>query len=152
MALSWCLNEPWPTAANNSLINYPAEPKPSYEAVKQALRPILASARIQKFVYAGGEMFEAQIWVLNDSKEEAASGTVEICLEIGGMRRNILRWDYPPVEAGKNLLGPTVHHILPECDDGELILHLAAGEMSSSYRLLYKGKRTKGRSVKVLNA
>ena len=152
MALSWCLNEPWPTAANNSLINYPAEPKPSYEAVKQALRPILASARIQKFVYASGEMFEAQIWILNDSKEETACGTVEICLEIGGMRRNILRWDYPPVEAGKNLLGPTVHHVLPECDDGELILHLAAGEMSSSYRLLYKGKRTKGRSVKVLYA
>ena len=33
MALNWCFNEPWPTAANNSIINWPNIPKPAFYAV-----------------------------------------------------------------------------------------------------------------------
>ena len=49
MAMNWCLNEPWPPAANMSIINWPAEPKPAYYAVAAACRPLLASARIPHF-------------------------------------------------------------------------------------------------------
>ena len=33
MALSWCFNEPWPAAANNSLVHWPAHAKPALAAV-----------------------------------------------------------------------------------------------------------------------
>ena len=32
MALNWCFNEPWPAVANNSILQYPALPKPCFEA------------------------------------------------------------------------------------------------------------------------
>ena len=31
MALNWCFGEPWPSAANNSLVVYPSVPKPAFE-------------------------------------------------------------------------------------------------------------------------
>ncbi len=36
MAINWYFNEPWPCAANNSLIQYPSLPKPAYNAVRAA--------------------------------------------------------------------------------------------------------------------
>ncbi|MFD2329930.1 hypothetical protein ACFSR7_11830 [Cohnella sp. GCM10020058] len=36
MALNWCYNEPWPTAANNSIVCWPAEPKPAYYTIPDA--------------------------------------------------------------------------------------------------------------------
>jgi beta-mannosidase len=56
-ALNWCLNEPWPTAANNSLLAWPAVPKPALYAVRDACRPILASARIRKYLWHDGDGF-----------------------------------------------------------------------------------------------
>jgi beta-mannosidase len=46
MALNWCYNEAWPCAANNSLLCWPATPKPALYAVGAACRPTMASARI----------------------------------------------------------------------------------------------------------
>ena len=43
MAVNWDFNEPWPTAAGNSLINWPAHPKPCLAAVGQALRDRMLS-------------------------------------------------------------------------------------------------------------
>ncbi|BDF65263.1 hypothetical protein CE91St16_16700 [Alistipes finegoldii] len=31
MALNWCFGEPWPSAANNSLVVYPSVPRPAFE-------------------------------------------------------------------------------------------------------------------------
>ncbi len=53
MALNWCFNEPWPSAANNNLVSWPHRPKPAYYAVQAACRPVLASARVAKFSLAG---------------------------------------------------------------------------------------------------
>ena len=66
MALNWCFNEPWPTAANNSLINWPDLPKPAFYAVKDACRPFLASAEITGLVWSAGDEFSTDIWLLND--------------------------------------------------------------------------------------
>ena len=46
MALNWCFNEPWPTAANNSIVNYPNIAKPAFYAVSDACRPVCSSAKI----------------------------------------------------------------------------------------------------------
>lgn len=36
MALNWCFDEPWPAAANNSLVAYPSVPKPALDQVRRA--------------------------------------------------------------------------------------------------------------------
>jgi len=36
MALNWCFNEPWPSAAGPCLVNWPSQPKPAYHAVRLA--------------------------------------------------------------------------------------------------------------------
>ena len=56
MALHWCFNEPWPTAANNSIINWPDSPKPAYYSAAASCRPVLASAAFEKFVWEENEL------------------------------------------------------------------------------------------------
>lgn len=89
MALNWSFNEPWKTAANNSIFNYPAREKPAYYAVKDALCPVLARARIKKFCYNPGGLFCAELWLLNDSPE-AVEDSIRAYLSIGDSERFIL--------------------------------------------------------------
>jgi len=146
MALNWCFNEPWPTIANNSLLNYPAIPKPAYSAVAASCRNRLASARLQKFSWRPGEEFSAEIWLLNDGPAPTGAGAAEVFLEYDGKRRQLLRWDHQGTPAGDNLRGPTVRHTIDESAknafDGaafaELKLIVSAGEMTSEYKLLLK--------------
>lgn len=78
MAMNWCFNEPWPTAANNSLISWPDSPKSAYYAVCEALRPQLASLRIPHHLWHSGETFTAEIWMLNDTPQVLEGGRVEL--------------------------------------------------------------------------
>ena len=75
MAINWCYDKPWKTAGNNSIIEHPTTPKPCYDFIKDALRPALFSARIRKFSWSAGEVFDPELWLLNDSSEKI-SGTV----------------------------------------------------------------------------
>ena len=137
MALNWCYNEPWPTAAGNSLINYPAIPKPSYYAVAESCRPMLASARIPKFSWVAGEAFTAQLWVLNDAYETIPAGTMVVAID--GVE--ISRWDFAQVGENKNLEGPTVSYTLPATDKNIMTLTLAIEgqpHMTSEYTLCRK--------------
>jgi len=138
MALSWCYNEPWPCAANNSIINWPARPKPSYESVKQACRPLLASARIPRFQWAAGDEFTAEIWLLNDTASAQPAGTVRADLVSGGRRWHLTEWAFPEVAPQGALRGPTASFRLPADVSGEIALELETlphVEWSSSYRL-----------------
>ena len=150
MAINWCYNEPWPTAANNTLFNYPARQKPAYEAVKQSLRSAMTSARIQKFQYEGEEMFETELWILNDSLKEIPEGHVDVYLEFEAGEVKIFGWDYPAVPAGENLLGPTIHQILPDVDSRYMAVKLVDGDMSSTYKLAFH-KKVEKPTVKALN-
>ena len=78
MAMNWCFNEPWPAAANNSLVSWPAEPNPGYEAAKQALRPRLASLKITRHLWRGGERFTAGVWLINDTLQTLEKGRVQV--------------------------------------------------------------------------
>ena len=134
MALNWCYNEPWITAANNSLLTYPAKPKPAYYAVKEALRPVLFSARIPKFEWRGGESFRAELWLLNDSPQTAC-GTVKATLELHGKTLAETEWE-ATAEANQNRKGPEIMAPLPQKESGELILKLASENgLGSEYRL-----------------
>jgi beta-mannosidase len=138
MALNWCFNEPWPTAAGNSIVNWPAVPKAAYFAVQSACRPVLASARLAKFQWMSGEEFSAEIWMLNDAPEDIAAGEVVVHLAAGGFSATLLVWSHPGIAPGRNLAGPVVRTILPPAGAGEFELTLSAGpdgRWSSSYRL-----------------
>ncbi len=140
MMLNWCFNEPWITAAGNSLLEYPAKPKPSYHAVKAALRPQLFSARIKKFVWFSGETLELDLWLLNDAPR-AAEGKVTVTVELGGETYEILEWQ-ATAEAGCNKEGPTARLKLPLVEDVDrFTVKLSAGELSGSYCLKYRLKR-----------
>jgi beta-mannosidase len=158
MAINWCYSEPWPTLANNSLINYPAEPKASCRDVADACRKALVSARIPKFAWRGGETFSADLWLLNDSSEVVTAGQAEISLELCGETYPLLTWDFADIAANNNFEGPSVRMKLPDfaikgdstasmLNQGsskrekgklhEMTLVIKAGILSSKYRLIF---------------
>jgi len=137
MAINWCYCEPWIIAAGNSLITYPTKTKPAYEAVKTALRPVMASARIGKFDWRALERFSAEIWLLNDSPA-AAGRTVKVSLILAGKEIAQLDWNSGDVPANENRLGPTINCVLPDVNATDITLRLDAGDASSEYRLCYR--------------
>lgn len=138
MALNWCYNEPWPTAANNSIINYPAAPKPAYYAVQAACRPVLASARIPKFQWDAGESFSAQLWLLSDHPATQTGGELVATLECDGRSEQLVRWAFPGLAPQQTLAGPSAHVVLPDTHSGEFTLVLSVADhpgWDSRYRL-----------------
>ncbi len=156
MALNWCYNEPWITAANNSLLNYPNLPKPAFYAVSNSCRPFLASARIPKFSYAEGEVFSCDIFILNDMYENIPTGTMNVKIKTNTDELFLLSWDFGKAGPNKNIEGPTVRKTLPHWDAGsfELILEVEGKkELSSSYKLHYRPNKQSRRinSTRALN-
>jgi beta-mannosidase len=141
MALNWCFNEPWPSAANNNLVNWPARPKPAYFAVQAACRPVLASARVPKFSWASAEAFEAELWLLNDSPFVVAAGSLEAELEISRTRIALGSFEFTDVGENQNLRGPTVRCELPRVTAQRFTLRVrVAGrsELASEYHFIYR--------------
>ena len=150
MMLNWCYNEPWMTAANNSIISYPAIPKPAYEYVKSAMRPTLFSARIPKFDWRAEDLFEAELWLLNDLPQ-SVGGKVHAKLQIGDEVIDLLDWQ-AKTDANSSLQGPTVRWILPNVDANRLTLILESENgMSSSYCLYYKPRKRRTVTQRALN-
>ena len=108
MALNWCFNEPWPAAANNSIIQYPDKPKPGFEAIRKACRPVLASARIPRFLWSSKEELHLDLILINGTLESLPAGTME-CRINGNLAQ---KWDYPEVPANLNLAGPAIDYPL----------------------------------------
>ena len=118
MALNWCYNEPWKVAAGNSLLAYPARPKPSYYAVKDSLRDVVASAQIEKFSYKSGDAFTASIWLINDLVEEVTED-IEVSVEIGGKSYYLMTWENATAKANESKEGHSVRFVLPYVENVE---------------------------------
>ena len=150
MMLNWCFNEPWMTAANNSIISYPAVPKPSYEFVKAAMRPKLFSARIEKFSWKEGETFAAELWLLNDTPHQTV-GNVHATLELGDRVIDLLDWT-AQADANSNTQGPTLRCVLPNVDADRMTLILQSDEETSGrYLLQYRPKKQVAPTVRTMN-
>jgi len=113
MALNWCYQEPWPSAANNSLINWPNEVKPAYHHVANACRPVLASVRIPKFEWQEGEDFSCDLYLLNDTYNKLANETVKVFMLYDGTEKELISWDCPGADEFKNVKGPSAHAKIP---------------------------------------
>jgi beta-mannosidase len=61
----WQLNEPWP-AVSWSVIDRAGRPKAAYEMLRRAYQPILIAARFPWRRYVAGDVFRADIWLIND--------------------------------------------------------------------------------------
>jgi beta-mannosidase len=135
-ALLWCLNEPWPTVANQSLLAYPDEPKPAYEDVRLAMRPTLASARIPKFLWNAGEMFSADLFVLHDAPEPRPAISVRAVLTSGDWRSAPFEWHAEAGPSAADAVGPTLRVVLPKRLGTSLVLELLTDQpaLNSSYR------------------
>lgn len=113
MALNWCLNEPWPTVGNASIVSWPNIRKPSYDYVVRACRPVLASARAPKFRWKTGEVFQAELWLLNDTHRSIPAGRIDAYLRFGDERVHLISWDHPASEPNMNVRGPLIKAQLP---------------------------------------
>lgn len=142
MALNWCFNEPWPTAANNSLISWPVRPKPALAAVRSACRPVCLSARIRKFSWHNDEVFDAEIWLLNDAPEAVPPAEILYAIRIGGTRLPIGTWAFPGASASENLRGPNAVLKLPRvAGASEMVLEVTSpdhADWNQIYRLQYR--------------
>ena len=154
MALNWCLNEPWPCAANMSILSWPAVPKRAYFEVAKALRPVLASAKIPKFTWVAGELFTAELWLLNDQPAAVPAGRIEAVLKLGKAEHFVLGWDHPAAPANENLPGPVIRFRLPHADPDRVTLLLRAPGQSgwdSAYTLVYQPAAAAAATTRRLN-
>lgn len=114
MALNWCYQEPWPAAANNSLINWPNIIKPAYYQVANACRPVLASIRAPKFLWNSGEEFNCELFMLNDTYTSLKPEKVKVSMVYDGDKEiKILEWDFAGAAEFENGKGPVASVKLP---------------------------------------
>lgn len=121
MALNWCYNEPWPAAVNNSLLVWPATPKPALNAVRASCRPICASARFDHYQWTSGETFECQLWLLNDAYgTDYDKLTVKAYIKDDNgdkitllSTEGIAEWTVADLKDNTNAEGPMVSAVLP---------------------------------------
>ena len=137
MAMNWDYNEPWKTAAGNNLIEYPLTRKPSYYAVQSALRDVMPSARAEHFDFKPGDVFNAELWLLNDSVTDVED-TVEVYFTIDGIKKHIMSWNTGVVKANTNARGHRIAVDIPESATQIMTLSLEAKCGTSEYRFLLK--------------
>lgn len=144
MALNWCFNDVWPSAANNSIVEYPAEPKPGFWAVSKACRPALVSAQITKFQWEETELFSAGLWLLCDTYESLGTGVAVVKLKQDEHEEELCRWHFDHSEPNKNLVGPAARTKLQGWKPGRIKLLITVEnrpELDSEYTFMYKFKK-----------
>ncbi|WP_205943665.1 glycoside hydrolase family 2 protein [Pedobacter cryophilus] len=142
MALSWCFQEPWPTAANNSLVNWPNAVKPAYYQVANACRPVLASISAPKFLWIEGEEFSCELYLLNDTYDTLKSGTIKVSLLYDDKKVDFASWDFKEPKQFENTKGPKATIKLPVMKNGLFIIKaevVGMPQYNSTYTFLYKG-------------
>ncbi|NJM94602.1 MAG: hypothetical protein HC842_08020, partial [Cytophagales bacterium] len=154
MALNWCLNEPWPTAANNSLLSWPCVPKPALAVVTASCRPVLFSAVFAKLRWTQGELLELDLWLLSDAPHALPSLEVEVWLALGPEQNHLLTWNTRPQPANQNQPGPTVRWQLGTGPGRWLEIELRCPqrpEYNSRYRLLYEQRHSQTTGIYSMN-
>ncbi len=142
MAINWCYSEPWPTAANNSIVSYPNIAKPGFYAVKNACRPVLASARFGKYKWTAGELFITDLWMLNDYFKDLPAGKITVKISAADASPvTVTTWEYTSLKANINQAGPSVRFLLPawKTDRFRILLEVEGHpEYNSEYTLAYQ--------------
>ncbi len=155
MAMNWCFNEPWPSAANNSLLSWPHEEKPALQAVAQACRASLLSARVRKLKWTTGEQFMCECFAINHSAETTDFGLVDLVLCIGAKEIPLLSWQAGALQAGTNKIGPHGSVCLPPDTPKQFTLHIRSAcnsDYNNSYTFFCEPKIVDENGSRELNA
>ena len=146
MVLNWCFNEPWPTAANNSLINYPARPKDALKHVKKSLQPVVLSARVPKFSFYEGEIFTAELFVLNDLYQTIPELTLSAYIQFNGEKIKLMDFKFENIAENQNAMGPIIKKQMPHYKHSgifKLLLECKENkEFNNEYEFMYYNKDT----------
>lgn len=113
MALNWCFNEPWNTVAGQTVVAYPVRPRKAYYDIQNSLKPVIPSAKLERFKYKPGDWVRAEMFLLNDSTEEA-SDTIEMFIEIDGKKDLMAKWETGGTPANTNKRGVVAQYKLPD--------------------------------------
>jgi beta-mannosidase len=154
MALNWCFCEPWPTAANSSIVSYPHRPKPAYAQVRDACRPVALAARFDKLVWQTGECFEFDLHLLSDLYETVEAGTAVIEISQGNRVVPVLTWEHLALAPNTNLAGPRCRVVLPAWETGRFTLALKHREdpaRSAEYELILRRSAQHEEGLRALN-
>lgn len=143
MAINWCFNEPWPTAANTSIIQYPAKPKRSYNEVKLACRSTCFHLALEQIEFTEGEMIHLPLGVFNDSDEILNDLTLSVYLKQGKKTMTLGQWTIQELKAWSQLSGPILRFKAPTWSNGwaAVVLECPANpKLASDYDVLLKNK------------
>ena len=102
MAINWDFNEPWPCAAGNSLIAWPAIKKDAYYATKEALRPTILSLELPRNRYLSGDKVTARVWILNDCALPSEACQAKVYLNSNGTKKLLSTIEVGSVGARQN--------------------------------------------------
>ena len=141
MALNWCYNEPWPTAAGNSLIAWPQQPKDAYYAVQAALRPRMASLQAERNLWRSGETFQGGVWMLNDSDKTLEEQDIRAYCQMDGAEIYLGSLHCGQVPPRENRCCGGISFEVPGDYEGLIRVWLRVnGEMDSEYTLICRKK------------
>ena len=122
MCMNWCYNEPWPTAAGNGLVNYPAVKRPCYYAIQSALKDKKLSLEFSKVSWVSGETMKCAAWLLNDSNDNIENIRAEIYLLFDGKEEKIAECDFSNTSAYTNSKGVEFDVNVPNVKGGRFTL------------------------------
>ena len=141
MVINWDFNEPWPCAAGNSLVNWPAEPKSCLKSVKEALRPTLLSLEMPRNRYLTGETLDITAWLLNDCDDAAPGCTADVFLITNGEKKKLQSVSFEQTGARSNLKGESLSIVIDESIPERFSIAIECKEdpgISSVYNLVHK--------------
>ena len=113
IAFNWCFNEPWNNVAARTVVAYSVRPRKAYYDIKNSLKPVVPSAKLNHFKYKVGEWVKAEMFLLNDSMQEA-SDTIEMYIEIDGKKELIAKWETGVTPANTNKRGVVAQYRVPD--------------------------------------
>lgn len=74
----------WPSGWMKSIMDVERQPKPAYFAYREALTPLMANIRTDRWTFTAGETMRFEFWVCNDTHEIPAGAQLRYQLERNG--------------------------------------------------------------------
>ncbi len=91
----WQFNEPWPVVSW-SVVDRRGRPKAAYEMLARSYQPLLVAARFERRAWQAGDVFQAEIWLVNDGPASWSGCAVEALLD----GQLVYTWENVVVTAG----------------------------------------------------
>ncbi len=74
----------WPSGWMKTIMDCERQPKPSFFAYREALTPLMANIRTDRWAFTAGEQMRFEFWICNDTHDIPDSAHLHYQLEMGG--------------------------------------------------------------------